>query len=124
MDEIEDADIIVDLSGGKLMAKKYRERIQQLQAEKEAAKKQLYEIAHLCENCRSLNDAIYIVHGRKNTSTKSGCDRCWVDELQTKVEKLRKAMELIRYCGISRRCNQLAEQALEDSKEADFEKTG
>jgi len=33
MDEIEDADIIVDLSGGKLTTKEYRKRIEQLQAE-------------------------------------------------------------------------------------------
>ncbi len=38
MDNIEDADIVVDLSGGKLAAQEYRKRIKQLQAELNKAK--------------------------------------------------------------------------------------
>jgi len=102
-----------------IVAPKLFHRFEQLQAENEVAKKQLYEIAHLCENCRALNDAIYIAGGRKHTSTESGCDRCWVDELQAEKKVLKKEKEKLagelllidNYCRI----NDIdIEQALKD----------
>ena len=40
-DNIEDADVVVDLSGGRLLVQRFRERIKQLQAENDRLKKLL-----------------------------------------------------------------------------------
>ncbi len=61
------------------------ERIKKLQAELAAAKALLYEIAHLCENCRSLGDAQEIAYGNGDTSTGPGCEKCWVEDLKAQL---------------------------------------
>ncbi len=63
--------------------------LEALQAANERFKKRLDEIAGLCQNCRSLVDAIDIAQGREGTSTVYGCDKCWVDELQAEIKALK-----------------------------------
>ena len=64
--------------------------IDSLRAELKENQERLREIKNLCENCRSLSDAIYIAEGRINTSTQSGCDKCWVEKLETKLDKAKE----------------------------------
>ncbi len=59
--------------------------IEPLQAELATAKALLYEIAHLCENCRSLGDAQEIAYGNGDTSTGPGCEKCWVEDLKKQL---------------------------------------
>ncbi len=59
--------------------------IEPLQAELATAKALLDEIAHLCENCRSLGDAQEIAYGNGDTSTGPGCEKCWVEDLKKQL---------------------------------------
>ena len=50
------------------------------------------EIANLCPNCRNLSDAISIASGDKETSTNSGCEKCWVDRLQNENKQIKEIL--------------------------------
>jgi len=95
-----------------------------LQAELAKANEQLREIGDLCNNCRNLSDAQEIAYGKEDTSTESGCDKCWVEQLQAGLEtaneknkRLREATGLLNSMVLSGEIHtdtsrQVVEQAL------------
>ena len=61
-----------------------------VQVELTTANEQLREIGALCNNCRNLSDAQEIAYGKEDTSTESGCDKCWVEQLQAELVALQE----------------------------------
>ena len=77
--------------------------IEPLQAQLATAKALLDEIAHLCENCRSLGDAQEIAYGNGDTSMGPGCEKCWVEDLKKQLATAKDENKRLRWFVMSMR---------------------
>ena len=73
------------------------ERIARLEAENYRLTQGILTVAKMCDNCNTLYDGqMQLYDLLKGAEVKGGCDACWVDSLQDKLDKAKKVIEALR----------------------------